>query len=134
MNCILVYSTFPSKDHAERAARALLDEQLAAGANLFALDSLFRWQGTVERRAECAVLFQAERRFYKRIESRLKQLHPDKVPQIVMWRIKDGYPQFLAWIMDETVRPVGKRELKQRRRENRERSEKLQKPKSDRKG
>jgi periplasmic divalent cation tolerance protein len=114
MNCILVYSTFPSKEQAETAARALLDEQLVAGANLFALDSLFRWQGTIERRAECSVLFQAERRFYKRIEARLRQLHPDKVPQIVMWRIKDGYSPFLQWIMDETVRPVGNREHKER--------------------
>ena len=114
MNCILVYSTFPSKEQAEQAANALLNEQLAAGANLFALDSLFRWQGKIERRAECGVLFQAERRFYKRIEARLKQLHPDKVPQIVMWRIKDGFPPFLQWIMDETVRPVGKREHKER--------------------
>ena len=114
MNCILVYSTFPSKEAAEAAARTLLDEQLAAGANLFALDSLFRWQGKIEHRAEYGALFQAERRFYKRIESRIKQLHTDKVPQIVMWRIKDGFPPFLQWIMDETVRPVGKREQKDR--------------------
>jgi len=114
MNCILVYSTFPSREQAETAARTLLDEQLVAGANLFALDSLFRWQGKIESRAEYGALFQAERRFYKRIEARLKQLHPDQVPQIVMWRIKDGFPPFLQWIMDETVRPVGKREHTER--------------------
>jgi periplasmic divalent cation tolerance protein len=114
MNCILVYSTFPDKDMAAKAARALLEEQLAAGANLWPLESFFRWQGKIEQRSECAVLFQAERRFYKRIEARIKQLHPDKVPQIVMWRIKDGSEPFLKWIMDETVRPVEKREHKAR--------------------
>lgn len=114
MNCILVYSTFPSREAAETAARALLGEQLAAGANLWPLESHFRWQGKIEQRQECAVLFQAERRFYKRIEARLKQLHPDTVPQIVMWRIKDGSEPFLKWIMDETVRPVGKRERRER--------------------
>lgn len=114
MNCILVYSTFPDKDSAVTAARALLEERLAAGANFWPLESHFRWQGTIEQRQECAVLFQAERRFYKRIEARLKQLHPDKVPQIVMWRIKDGFEPFLKWIMDETVRPVERQERKER--------------------
>lgn len=114
MNCILIYSTFPDKDAAAAAARALLEEQLVAGANLWPLESHFRWQGRIETRPECAVLFQAERRFYKRIEARLKRLHPDQVPQIVTWRIKDGFEPFLKWIMDETVRPVGKRDHKQR--------------------
>ena len=114
MNCILIYSTFPDKDAATRAARTLLEEQLVAGANLWPLESHFRWQGKIEQRSECAVLFQAERRFYKRIEARLRQLHPDKAPQIVMWRIKDGAEPFLKWILDETVRPVGKREHKER--------------------
>ena len=110
MNCILIYSTFPSKEQAEMAAQSLLDERLVAGANLWPLESHFRWQGRIEQRQECAALFQAERRFYKRIEARLKQLHPDTVPQIVMWRIKDGSEPFLKWIMDETVRPVEKQE------------------------
>ena len=117
MNCILIYTTFPSCDRAEAAAQSLLEEQLVAGANLWPLSSRFRWQSAIERRDEYAVLFQAERRFYKRIEARLKQLHPDKVPQIVMWRIKDGFEPFLKWIMDETVRPIEKRERKARLRE-----------------
>ena len=116
MNCILVYCTFPSRDEALKVSRALLEERLAAGANLFPLDSLFRWQGKIVGRSESGVLFQAERRFYKRIERRIKQLHPDTVPQIVMWRIRDGHPPFLKWIMDETVRPVGKLERREKRR------------------
>jgi periplasmic divalent cation tolerance protein len=114
MNCILIYSTFPDKDTAAKAARTLLEEQLVAGANLWPLESHFRWQGKIEQRQECAALFQADRRFYKRIEARLKLLHPDKVPQIVMWRIKDGFEPFLTWIMDETVRPVEKRERREK--------------------
>ncbi|MBI5805434.1 divalent-cation tolerance protein CutA [candidate division TA06 bacterium] len=117
MNCIIVYSTFPFKEDAARTARILLEEQLAAGANIIQAESLFRWQGKIEQRAEWAVFFQAEHRFFKRIERRIKQLHPDTVPQIVMWRIRDGYTPFLQWILDETVRPVEKRERKEKNRE-----------------
>ena len=117
MNCIIVYSTFPSKEDAANTARTLLEEQLAAGANIIQAESMFRWQGKVEQRAEWAVFFQAEHRFFKRIERRIKQLHPDTVPQIVMWRIRDGYTPFLQWILDETVRPVEKRERKEKNRE-----------------
>jgi len=117
MNCIIVYSTFPSKEDAAKTARTLLEEQLAAGANIIQAESMFRWQGKIEQRAEWAVFFQAEHRFFKRIERRIKQLHPDTVPQIVMWRIRDGYTPFLQWILDETVRPVEKRERKEKHRE-----------------
>ncbi len=125
MNCILIYCTFPSKEEAAKASRILLEEQLVAGANMIALDSMFRWQGKIEERAETGVLYQAERRFFKRIERRLKQLHSDSVPQIVMWRIKDGYPPFLKWIMEETVRPVEKRERRERRGTAKEAARKL---------
>ncbi|MDO9390598.1 MAG: divalent-cation tolerance protein CutA [bacterium] len=117
MNCIIVYSTFPSKEDAAKTARTLLEEQLAAGANIIQSESMFRWQDKIEQRNEWAVFFQAEHRFFKRIESRIKQLHPDTVPQIVMWRIRDGYTPFLQWILDETVRPVEKRERKEKNRE-----------------
>lgn len=110
MNCIIIYSTFPSKEDAAKTARTLLEEQLVAGANIIQAESMFRWQGKVEQRSEWAVFFQAEKRFYKRIERRIKQLHSDTVPQIVMWRIRDGYTPFLQWVLDETARPVIKKE------------------------
>jgi len=131
MNCILVYSTFPTPADAERAARALLEEQLVAGANIFPAHSIFRWQGRIEDRQEAAVLFQAERRFYKRIERRIKQLHPDSVPQIVMWRLKDGLVPFLNWIMDETVRPVEKRERREKSKAAKESARGLRRGKHD---
>lgn len=127
MNCILVYCTFPSRDEAVRISRTLLEEQLVAGANMFGLDSLFRWQGKIEGRAETGVIYQAERRFFKRIEKRIKQLHSDTVPQIVMWRLKDGYPLFMKWIMDETVRPVEKRERREKTQRRREAARALKK-------
>lgn len=129
MNCIIIYSTFPSKEDAARMARTLLEEQLAAGANIVQAESLFRWQGKIEQRAEWAVFFQAERNFYKRIESRIKQLHPDKVPQIVMWKMKDGYVPFLNWVINETSRPVLKRERREKGKEYRKKKAELLKVK-----
>lgn len=129
MNCIIIYSTFPTKDGAINAARILLEEQLVAGANIIQAESLFRWQGKIEQRNEWAVFFQAERNFYKRIESRIKQLHSDTVPQIVMWKMKDGHLPFLNWIINETSRPVLKRERREKRKKYREKKEELLKGK-----
>lgn len=125
MNCIIIYATFPSRELAEKTVRTLLEEQLVAGANMIQAESLFRWQGKIEQRSEWAVFFQAERNFYKRIESRIKQLHSDTVPQIVMWKMKDGYPPFLKWIIDETSRPVLKRERKEKAKEYRQKKAEL---------
>lgn len=131
MNCIIIYSTFPSRELAEKTARTLLEEQLVAGANIVQAESLFRWQGKIEQRAEWAVFFQAERNFYKRIESRIKKLHTDTVPQIVMWKMKDGHPPFLNWIIDETSRPVLKRERKEKDKAFRKKKAELLKGRRD---
>jgi len=53
------------------------------------------------------------------------------VPQIVMWRIKDGSEPFLKWIMDETVRPVDKRERRERMRKGKEAAQELHGQKKD---
>jgi periplasmic divalent cation tolerance protein len=130
MNCVIIYSTFGSRGLAEKTARTLLEEQLVAGANIVQAESLFRWQGRIEQRSEWAVFFQAERNFYKRIEARIKQLHSDTVPQIVMWKMKDGYVPFLNWIIDETSRPVLKRERRAKGQEYRKKKAELLKKRS----
>ena len=45
---LLLYTTWPDTDTAERAARTVVEEGLAACANMLAAGvSIYRWQGTV---------------------------------------------------------------------------------------
>ena len=54
---LLVYITTPSKEEAKRIAGALIEESLAACANIIpAVESLYRWQGELRQSEESLLL------------------------------------------------------------------------------
>ena len=55
---VLVYSLFGSAEQARAVARTLVEERLAACANILGpCTSIYEWQGKVEEGAEVPVLF-----------------------------------------------------------------------------
>jgi periplasmic divalent cation tolerance protein len=102
---ISIYSTFPDQPTAERITRTLVEEGLVACANLFGIDSVYRWQGAVETATECAALLKTRQALYQAVEDRIRQLHPYEVPAIVAYPIVAGHAEYLRWI-DESTRPA----------------------------
>lgn len=56
----VLYTTFASREDAERIATALLDERLVACANAFSVTSLYDWNG--ERRRDASAPRGADRK------------------------------------------------------------------------
>ena len=55
---VLLWSTFPDRADAERVARAVLEERLAACVNILApCASIYRWQGEIKQDEEVPALF-----------------------------------------------------------------------------
>jgi periplasmic divalent cation tolerance protein len=48
MKYIIVYTTLSDKDAARKIARIMVEERLAACANFFRIDSVYRWEGEIE--------------------------------------------------------------------------------------
>jgi periplasmic divalent cation tolerance protein len=61
---VTVYATFADRDEASRIARAVVDERLAACANILApCTSIYRWQGATEEAQEVPALFKTRAEF-----------------------------------------------------------------------
>ena len=100
---LLVWSTFPEPERAGHVARALVEERLAACANLVSgVQSIYRWKGAVETAPEVWVLFKTTRAAYPQLEARLKELHPYELPEIVALRPEDGLPAYLQWVAENS--------------------------------
>ena len=105
-NVILVLTNCPDGEVADRIARTLVEQRLAACVNRLAPDeSIYRWQGAVERAVEVPLLIKTTRERYAEIESTIRALHPYDVPEVVAWPVTSGLPQYLRWIVDETQVP-----------------------------
>ena len=100
---VTVYSTFADFEEASRVARILVEERLAACANVLGpCRSIYRWQGAVEESEEVAVLFKTRADSAERLVGRLADLHSYEVPAAVVWPIAHALPDYARWIEAET--------------------------------
>src|SRR5712692_10174467 len=76
-DALLVFTTLPSADKAAELAKALVEERLAACANLLpAIRSIYRWQGKLQDAYE--------------------------VPEVLAVPVEAGYQPYLDWLAGET--------------------------------
>ena len=97
---LLVLSTFPDVATARRIGLQLVEEHCAACANVLpAVESIYWWEGKVENANETLVLFKTSADRYNALETTLRQLHPYEVPEIISFRVEQGLPEYLHWVL-----------------------------------
>lgn len=102
--CCQVTTTLPDQAAAERLAATLVEERLAACAQILGpVSSTYRWQGTIERAAECYCHLKTTVARFPTLRARILELHPYKVPEIIALPVIDGNASYLKWI-EESVR------------------------------
>ena len=100
---VTVYATFADAEEASRIARILVEERLAACANVLGpIRSIYRWQGAVEEAGEVAALFKTRRDTADALIARLEGLHSYEVPAAVVWPIAAALPVYQAWVEAES--------------------------------
>ncbi|MEJ2105969.1 MAG: divalent-cation tolerance protein CutA [Acidiferrobacteraceae bacterium] len=94
-----VFTTCPDATVAETLAQSLVEEGLAACANILpGLRSIYRWKGKTERADEVLVLIKTTASRYHDLEQRIIALHPYELPEIVTVPITNGLAPYLAWL------------------------------------
>lgn len=106
-DALIVFTTFTSEEDAARVARVLVEERLAACANLLpGVRSIYRWKGEVADEREVMVLLKTRKQDWPALMSRLHELHPHETPECVAVRIAAGAPRYMAWL-EETLAGEG---------------------------
>lgn len=96
---LLVLSTCPDADTAERLARTLVEGRLAACVNVVGpLRSVYRWHDAVETAVELLLLIKTPADRYPALEQALRALHPYEVPEIVAVPVERGLNDYLDWV------------------------------------
>ncbi len=96
-----MFSTFPDPDKAAEVARTLVSEQLAACVNLVApVRSIYRWQGDVSDETETLAVIKTTTERFEAMRTRLVELHPYEVAEVIALPIEAGHAPYLAWITD----------------------------------
>lgn len=100
---VTVYAVFADRAEAERIARLIVEERLAACANVLgACRSIYRWEGKIEEADEVPVLFKTTAEGAERLIARIGDLHSYAVPAAVVWPIADALGDYANWVTSET--------------------------------
>ncbi|KAF1047350.1 MAG: Divalent-cation tolerance protein CutA [Herbaspirillum frisingense] len=104
---LLVLTNVPEEALAKTLARTLVEEGLAACVNILApVSSVYRWQGQIEQATEIPLLVKTTQARYAEVEQAILQAHPYDVPEIVALPLAAGLPAYLAWMQEETRKPL----------------------------
>lgn len=97
-----VYAVFADAAEAERIAETVIEERLAACANILGpCRSIYRWQGAIERAEEVPAIFKTARA--EALVARIAELHSYDVPAIVVWPVEAAWPLYAAWVEAESA-------------------------------
>jgi len=100
---LLVFTNCPDTETAQAIATALVERRLAACVNILAAaQSVYRWQGEMERADEVPLLIKTTAARYAALEAEILARHPYELPEIVALPVDRGLPGYLQWLRDET--------------------------------
>jgi periplasmic divalent cation tolerance protein len=96
---IVVLSTCASEEEAERLARLLVEQRLAACVNVVpGIRSYYRWKGAVEAAGECLLIVKSSRDLFGSLTAALEKAHSYEVPEALAIPVVDGAANYLNWL------------------------------------
>ena len=103
---VLMLTTVPDADSAQKLAQGALDQRIAACVTeLGAVRSRYRWKGKVETSDEIQLLFKTSAVRSRELEQFILENHPYETPEMLSWQANASV-DYARWIDTETHRPT----------------------------
>jgi periplasmic divalent cation tolerance protein len=101
---VLCYVTCSDLPEARRIGEAAVESRLAACANILpGMQTIYRWQGSVEQGSEVVLILKTRRTLAEPLGALVREAHSYECPCFVVLPIAGGNPAYLAWIAQETT-------------------------------
>jgi len=101
---LIVYCTVPNEEVAQALSRVLVMEGLCACVNQVPkVVSYYVYDGEFCEDDELLLIIKTSQVNYLALETRIKELHPYEVPEIIASPLVEGSAEYLAW-MQESLR------------------------------
>lgn len=99
---IILYTTLPTLEAAERLADAVIEQSYAACVNIFpVIRSVYRWEGGIEHTDEYPVWFKTSETSLEALKAFLMEHHPYEAPALVHWEAQAN-ELFYGYVVNQT--------------------------------
>lgn len=100
---VVILCTVPDEATAEKLAKGLVDERLAACVNAIpGVKSFYRWQGKIEADAEVQLVIKTRSERFDELAAWISANHPYEVPEIVAIPANRVSEAYFAWAVEQT--------------------------------
>jgi len=97
---LIVYCTVPNEDVAAALSRVVVMEGLCACVNQIPkVTSYYVYDGEFCEDEELLLLIKTSKEKFAQLQTRIKQLHPYEVPEIIASEIKESSPEYESWLL-----------------------------------
>jgi periplasmic divalent cation tolerance protein len=97
MNIAFIYSTFPTKESAEKVQTALVENKLAGCANVFPIDSVYEWKDMVQEDDEWVIMAKTLPSRTQKVCEYISKHHPYDIPCVLSWNTQANN-SYVAWM------------------------------------
>lgn len=102
MTLLAITTTVGTEAEARAMAQALVEQRLAACAQIERIDSVYRWEGAVQQDVEWRLVIKTTRDLYDRVEQAIRSLHRYTLPAIHAVAVEAASADYVAWVIAET--------------------------------
>ena len=96
---IVVLTTCESEEQAQRLARHLIEQRLAACVNILpGARSVYRWKDKIENAAEFVLIIKSRRDIFVRLRDAIAHLHSYEIPEVIALPVVDGSEAYLGFL------------------------------------
>ena len=100
----MIYITCGSREEATEIARSVVEERLAACANIIGgMRSVYWWEGSVSEDDETVLILKTTSEKVATLTERVKALHSYTLPCVVEIPLGGGNAAYFEWIAAETA-------------------------------
>lgn len=99
---LLSFVSAPDVETARALIQSALKHRFVACANLLPqIESHYWWQGSIEKAAECLILFKSSQTQLANLRALILKNHPYEVPEFISLLIHSGNQSYINWILNE---------------------------------
>ncbi len=102
----VAFVTIP-REKAKELARNLVEARLAACVNIAPkIESVFWWEGKVQEEEEALLIIKTTQLKVENMINYVRDNHPYDVPEILTFKLSEGLPDYLNYVIDEMGKEV----------------------------
>ena len=97
---MVVLCTFPDVEKARAVCAEIISEKFAACVNILpGVESIYVWEGKVQRDAEVLAIFKVKTEGFEKLEQAILSKHPYDTPEIVGIAADKVEKRYLNWVV-----------------------------------